>query len=325
MCNQQETCSEWITLHRIDGEEIQLEAGSIIGLVPYTPTYAPGTTVITRGGYNIVVREHISEIKELLDFDMVDVNDREKLLNQIDTQADTILQQSKTIEYWMKQHDETAKQLRNEHDANERYCKYGSTLMDDNSRLTKERDAEREAAKNLQVKCDQHWAEIVRLRAESGGRLDRIEKMAAEGADLQNQLTAANLHIASLTETCANQRKKICDMADGGPDMGLSLRREIARLKNDIVGLKNKIIKKDVDIASLTQKLNEVTGALKKVTEERDQAIIRAKNAEYDANVLRDRFCYTSQNGPSANAQRYGYSVIISDGLSDYAKWPGTK
>ena len=139
------------------------------------------------------------------------------------------------------------------------------------------------------------------------------------------QLADGNARIAFLTETCANQRKKICDMADGGPDMGLSLRREIARLKNDIVGLENKIIKKDADIASLTKKLNEVTDALKKVTEERDQAIIRAKNAEYDANVLRDRLCYTSQNGPSANAQRYGYSVIFSDGLSDYAKWPGTK
>ena len=199
MCNQQETCSEWITLHRIDGEEIQLEAGSIIGLVPYTQTYAPGTTVITRGGYNIVVREHISEIKELLDFEMVDidkevVDDRDKLIAQIDTQADTILQQSDTIEYWMKQHDEAAKQL-----------------------------------------------------------------------------TDGEARIASLTETCANQRKKICDMADGGPDMGLSLRREIARLKNDIVGLENKIIKKDADIASLTQKPNEVTDALKKVTEERDK------------------------------------------------------
>lgn len=209
MCNQKETCSEWITLHRIDGEEIQLNSDLIVGLVPYYQAMCPGTTIITHGGYNVVVREHISEIKELLDFDMVDVSDREKLINQIDTQADTILQQSKTIEYWMKQHDEAAKQLGAERDTCERHCQHASRLMDDNSKLTK--------------------------------------------------------------------------------------------------------------------KLTEVTDALKKVTEERDQAIIRAKNAEYDANVLRDRFCYTSQNGPSANAQRYGYSVIFSDGLSDYAKWPGTK
>lgn len=314
MCNQQETCSEWITLHRIDGQEVQLEAGSIIGLVPYAQTWVPGTTVITHGGYNVTVREHISEIKELLDFDMVDINDREKLIAQIDTQSNTILKQADTIEYWMKQHDEAAKQL----------------------------------------------------------------------AD-------CNARIASLTETCANQRKKICDMADGGPDMGLSLRREIARLENDIVGLENKIIKKDADIASLTQKLNEVTDALndtrasrdgwentaatyargidyykslidsalrddpksyvgddgsisedplraklpemvngyrdalKKVTEERDQAIVRAKCAEHEAFTLKDRFCYTGQHGPQASAQRYGYSVIFSDGLSDYAKWPGTK
>ena len=237
MCNQQEMCSEWITLHRIDGEEIQLEAGSIIGLVPYTQTYAPGTTVITRGGYNIVVREHISEIKELLDFDMVDVSDREKLIAQIDTQADTILQQSKTIEYWMKQHDEAAKQL-------------------------------------------------------------------ADG----------NARIAFLTETCANQRKKICDMADGGPDMGLSLRREIARLKNDIVGLENKIIKKDADIASPTKKLNEVTDALKKVTEERDKLA--------DSGVIG---FYGDTHNLLGYKITYHVDKPMATGLSDYAKWPGTK
>jgi len=270
MCNQQETCSEWITLHRIDGEEVQLEAGAIIGLVPYTQTYAPGTTVITHGGYNVTVREHISEIKELLDFEMVNidkevVDDREGLIAQIDTQADTILQQSKTIEYWMKQYDEAAKQLRDEHDACERHYQHVPKLMDDNSRLTK------------QVEDD-------------------------------------NARIAFLTETCANQRKKICDMADGGPDMGLSLRREIARLKNDIVGLENKIIKKDADIASLTQKLNEVTDALKKVTKERDKLA--------DSGVIS---IYSNSHDPLEYKIMYHVDKPMATGLSDYAKWPGTK
>lgn len=303
MCNQQETCSEWITLHKFDDEEIQLSADLIVGMVPYDKTMYPGTTIITRGGYNIVVREHISEIKELLDFDMVDVNDREKLIAQIDTQADTILQQSKTIEYWMKQHDEAAKQL-----------------------------------------------------------------------------TDGEARIASLTETCANQRKKICDMADGGPDMGLSLRREIARLKNDIVGLENKIIKKDADIASLTQKLNEVTGALNYTRASRDgwenTAATYARGTDYyksliDSALRDDPKSYVADDGSisedplraklpemvkgyrdalkkvteerdkladsgvigfcSDPHNLLGYKITyhvdkpMATGLSDYAKWPGTK
>lgn len=105
----------WVTLHLIDGQEIHVDRYSVVALAPYTQTFQPACVVTTAGGPQYVVREHISEVKELIGLNDDPepqcrlVDDRAQLLQQISRQADTIFSQGKTIEYWQKKHDTAAK------------------------------------------------------------------------------------------------------------------------------------------------------------------------------------------------------------------------